>query len=71
MNNEIMESLIDISVSMEILMRDVIEIKYNMNRDDIIIEDWVLEIEKVMGKRVVENWNKINEVINSIGEDVE
>lgn len=71
MNSEIMESLIDISVSMEILMKDVIEIKYNMNRDDIMIEDWVLEIEKVMGKRVVENWNKINEVINSIGEDIE
>lgn len=71
MNNEIMESLIDISVSMEILMRDVIERKYNMNRDDIIIEDWVLEIEKVMGKRVVDNWNKINEVINSIGENIE
>lgn len=66
MNSEIVESLIDISVSMEIIMRNVIEEKYNMNREDIIIEDWVLEIEKVMGRRVVDNWNKINELINSM-----
>lgn len=50
MNNEILDSLRRISCSIEITMRDVIEEKYNMDRDYIEIEDWELELEKVIGK---------------------
>ena len=44
MNNEILDSLRRISCGMEIVMRDVIEEKYNMDRDYIEIEDWELEL---------------------------
>ena len=42
MNNEILDSLRRISCGMEIVMRDVIEEKNNMDRDYIEIEDWKL-----------------------------
>ena len=63
MNNEILDSLRRISCGMEIVMRDVIEEKYNMDRDYIEIEDWELELEEVIGKGVVEGWKEINRVI--------
>lgn len=52
MNNEILDSLRRISCGMEIVMRDVIEEKYNMERDYIEIEDWELELEEIIGKGV-------------------
>lgn len=66
MNNEILDSLRRISCSMEIVMRDVIEEKYNMDRDYIEIEDWELELEEVIGKGVVEGWKEINRVIEKM-----
>lgn len=63
MNNEILDSLRRISCGMEIAMRDVIEEKYNMDRDYIEIEDWELELEEIIGKGVVEGWKEINRVI--------
>lgn len=66
MNNEILDSLRRISCGMEIVMRDVIEEKYNMDRDYIEIEDWELELEEVIGKGVVEGWKEINRVIEKI-----
>lgn len=63
MNNEILDSLRRISCGMEIVMRDVIEEKYNMDRDYIEIEDWELELEEIIGKGVVEGWKEINRVI--------
>ena len=52
MNNEILDSLRRISCSIEITIRDVIEEKYNMDRDYIEIEDWELELEEIIGKGV-------------------
>lgn len=49
MNNEILDSLRRINCGMEIVMRDVIEEKYNMDRDYIEIEDWK-EINRVIEK---------------------
>lgn len=66
MNNEILDSLRKISCGMEIVMRDVIEEKYNMNRDYIEIEDWELELEEIIGKGVVEGWKEINRVIEKM-----
>lgn len=66
MNNEILDSLRRISCGMEIVMRDVIEEKYNMDRDYIEIEDWELELEEIMGKGVVEGWKEINRVIEKM-----
>lgn len=66
MNNEILDSLRRISCSMEIVMRDVIEEKYNMDRDYIEIEDWELELEEIIGKGVVEGWKEINRVIEKM-----
>lgn len=66
MNNEILDSLRRISCSMEIVMRDVIEEKYNMDRDYIEIEDWELELEELIGKGVVEGWKEINRVIEKM-----
>ncbi len=66
MNNEILDSLRRISCGMEIVMRDVIEEKYNMDRDYIEIEDWELELEEVIGKGVVEGWKEINRVIEKM-----
>ena len=57
MNNEILDSLRRISCGMEIVMRDVIEEKYNMDRDYIEIEDWELELE---------GWKEINRVIEKM-----
>ena len=47
-------------------MRDVIEEKYNMDRDYIEIEDWELELEEIIGKGVVEGWKEINRVIEKM-----
>lgn len=66
MNNEILDSLRRISCGMEIVMRDIIEEKYNMERDYIEIEDWELELEEVIGKGVVEGWKEINRVIEKM-----
>lgn len=66
MNNEILDSLRRISCDMEIVMRDVIEEKYNMERDYIEIEDWELELEEIIGKGVVEGWKEINRVIEKM-----
>lgn len=66
MNNEILDSLRRISCSIEITMRDVIEEKYNMERDYIEIEDWELELEEIIGKGVVEGWKEINRVIEKM-----
>jgi hypothetical protein len=66
MNNEILDSLRRISCGMEIVMRDVIEEKYNMDREYIEIEDWELELEEVIGKGVVEGWKEINRVIEKM-----
>lgn len=66
MNNEILDSLRRISCSIEITIRDVIEEKYNMDRDYIEIEDWELELEEVIGKGVVEGWKEINRVIEKM-----
>lgn len=66
MNNEILDSLRRISCGMEIVMRDVIEEKYNMDRDYIEIEDWELELEEVIGKGVVDGWKEINRVIEKM-----
>lgn len=66
MNNEILNSLRRISCSIEITMRDVIEEKYNMERDYIEIEDWELELEEIIGKGVVEGWKEINRVIEKM-----
>lgn len=66
MNNEILDSLRRISCGMEIVMREVIEEKYNMDRDYIEIEDWELELEEVIGKGVVEGWKEINRVIEKM-----
>ena len=66
MNNEILDSLRRISCGMEIVMRDVIEEKYKMDRDYIEIEDWELELEEVIGKGVVEGWKEINRVIEKM-----
>lgn len=66
MNNEILDNLRRISCGMEIVMRDVIEEKYNMDRDYIEIEDWELELEEVIGKGVVEGWKEINRVIEKM-----
>lgn len=66
MNNEILDSLRRISCGMEIVMRDVIEEKYNMDRDYIEIEDWELELEEVIGKGVVGGWKEINRVIEKM-----
>lgn len=66
MNNEILDSLRKISCGMEIVMRDIIEEKYNMDRDYIEIEDWELELEEVIGKGVVEGWKEINRVIEKM-----
>ena len=66
MNNEILDSLRKISCGMEIVMRDVIEEKYNMDRDYIEIEDWELELEEIIGKGVVEGWKEINRVIEKM-----
>lgn len=66
MNNEILDSLRRISCGMEIAMRDVIEEKYNMDRDYIEIEDWELELEEAIGKGVVEGWKEINRVIEKM-----
>lgn len=66
MNNEILDSLRRISCGMEIVMRDIIEEKYNMDRDYIEIEDWELELEESIGKGVVEGWKEINRVIEKM-----
>lgn len=66
MDNEILDSLRRISCGMEIVMRDVIEEKYNMDRDYIEIEDWELELEEIIGKGVVEGWKEINRVIEKM-----
>ena len=66
MNTEILDSLRRISCGMEIVMRDVIEEKYNMDRDYIEIEDWELELEEIIGKGVVEGWKEINRVIEKM-----
>lgn len=66
MNNEILDSLRRTSCGMEIVMRDVIEEKYNMDRDYIEIEDWELELEEIIGKGVVEGWKEINRVIEKM-----
>lgn len=66
MNNEILDSLRRISCSIEITMRDMIEEKYNMERDYIEIEDWELELEEIIGKGVVEGWKEINRVIEKM-----
>lgn len=66
MNNEILDSLRRISCSIEITIRDVIEEKYNMERDYIEIEDWELELEEIIGKGVVEGWKEINRVIEKM-----
>lgn len=66
MNNEILDSLRRISCGMEIVMRDVIEEKYNMDRDYIEIEDWELELKEVIGKGVVDGWKEINRVIEKM-----
>lgn len=66
MNNEILDSLRRISCGMEIVMRDVIEEKYNMDRDYIEIEDWELELEEIIGKGVIEGWKEINRVIEKM-----
>ena len=66
MNNETLDSLRRISCGMEIVMRDVIEEKYNMERDYIEIEDWELELEEIIGKGVVEGWKEINRVIEKM-----
>lgn len=66
MNNEILDSLRRISCSIEITMRDVIEEKYNMERDYIEIEDWELELEESIGKGIVEGWKEINRVIEKM-----
>ena len=66
MNNEILDSLRRISCGMEIVMRDVIEEKYNMDRDYIEIEDWELELEEIIGKGVVEGWKEINGVVEKM-----
>lgn len=66
MNNELLDSLRRISCGMEIVMRDVIEEKYNMDRDYIEIEDWELELEEIIGKGVVEGWKEINRVIEKM-----
>ena len=66
MSNEILDSLRRISCSIEITMRDVIEEKYNMERDYIEIEDWELELEEIIGKGVVEGWKEINRVIEKM-----
>lgn len=66
MNNEILDSLRRISCGMEIVMRDIIEEKYNMDRDYIEIEDWELELEEIIGKGVVEGWKEINRVIEKM-----
>ena len=66
MSNEILDSLRRISCGMEIVMRDVIEEKYNRDRDYIEIEDWELELEEIIGKGVVEGWKEINRVIEKM-----
>lgn len=66
MNNEILDSLRRISCGMEIVMRDAIEEKYNMDRDYIEIEDWELELEEIIGKGIVEGWKEINRVIEKM-----
>lgn len=66
MNTEILDSLRRISCGMEIVMRDVIEEKYNMDRDYIEIEDWELELKEIIGKGVVEGWKEINRVIEKM-----
>lgn len=66
MNNEILDSLRKISCGMEIVMRDVIEEKYNMERDYIEIDDWELELEEIIGKGVVVGWKEINRIIENM-----
>lgn len=66
MNNEILDSLRKISCSMEIVMRDVIEERFNMERDNIEIEDWELELEEIVGKGVVDSWKEINRIIEKM-----
>lgn len=63
---ESLDSLRKISCSMEIVMRDMIEEKYNIERDYIEIEDWDLELEEIIGKGVVEGWKEINRVIEKM-----
>lgn len=63
---ESLDSLRRISCSMEIVMRDMIEEKYNIERDYIEIEDWDLELEEIIGKGVVEGWKEINRVIEKM-----
>ena len=63
---ESLDSLRKISCGMEIVMRDMIEEKYNIERDYIEIEDWDLELEEIIGKGVVEGWKEINRVIEKM-----
>lgn len=63
---ESLDSLRKISCSMEIVMRDMIEEKYNIERDYIEIEDWDLELEEIIGKGVVDGWKEINRVIDAL-----
>ena len=70
MNNEILDSLRRISCGMEIVMRDAIEEKYNMDRDYIEIEDWELELEEIIGKGIVEGWKEINRVIEKMEKNI-
>lgn len=63
---ESLDSLRKISCSMEIVMRDMIEEKYNIERDYIEIEDWDVELEEIIGKGVVEGWKELNRVIEKM-----
>lgn len=63
---ESLDNLRKISCSMEIVMRDMIEDTYKMERDYIEIEDWELELEEIIGKGVVEGWKEINRVIDAL-----
>lgn len=63
---ESLDSLRKISCSMEIVMRDMIEDTYKMERDYIEIEEWEVELERFIGRGVVDGWKEINRVIDAL-----
>lgn len=63
---ESLDSLRKISCSMEIVMRDMIEDTYKIEREYIEIEEWEVELERLMGRGVVDGWKEINRVIDAL-----
>ena len=47
-------------------MRDMIEDTYKIERDYIEIEEWEVELERLMGRGVVDGWKEINRVIEKM-----